>query len=142
MTALIEKLGALHPALVHFPVALVLTAAVAEWLYATRKSQFFGDAARFMIAAAAWVSIPAAVAGFAASSGRTFPPELQGAFTLHRIVGITTPVLAILTAGLCEGTRRSGQVWEQALYRVFLALAVASTVAAGFYGGLLGHAAR
>jgi hypothetical protein len=49
-------------------------------------------------------------------------------------------VLAFLAYGLEEGTRRSGQVWEQALYRIFLLLAAAGAMVTGFFGSNLAHA--
>ena len=134
-----DLLGDLHPFFVHFPVALILFAAVAEVLFVVRKDQSFGGAARFMIHAAALMSVPAAIAGFAGASGEQFTGTALRLFAVHRIVGITTPVLAFLASGMTEGSRRSGQVWEQGLYRVLLALAVISVAIAGYAGALLAH---
>lgn len=141
MEGVIEFLGRLHPALVHFPVALVITAGVAEALYVARKERYFADAACFSLTAAAWVSLPAFMVGFAAAAGETFAPELQRTLTLHRIVGVVTPALAVLAAGMAHSARRTGQVWEQMVYRVFLVLAVVSVVLAGALGGQLVHGA-
>lgn len=134
-----HTLGELHPAIVHFPVALTLTAFVAEMLVLGRKRQWYADAARFMIVAAAATAIPAALAGFAAASAEEIAPALAGAFAVHRVAGLVTPPLAVLAAGLALGTRRSGQVWEQILYRVFLTLAAASAAVAAVAGGWLAH---
>lgn len=133
----IRVVGRFHPLLVHFPVALILTAAAAEILYAVRKRQEFGTAALFLITAAAWMSMPAFIAGFAAAAGRAFEPDLQRALSVHRIAGVVTPMLAVMAAGMGQSTRRSGQVWEQMTYRVFLALAAVAVIAAGWYGGKL-----
>jgi uncharacterized membrane protein len=136
---ILESIGRLHPALVHFPVALVLTAAAAEALYMARREQRYGDAARFMIAAAAWLSVPSAVAGFAAAAGRTLDPAVEGAFSIHRVAGTALPILVFLVYGLGEGSRRSGQVWEQILYRLLLLAAAVCVVVAAYCGGLLQH---
>ena len=135
MNALIHEIGEFHPALVHFPVALTLTAAVAEALYMGRKSGRFGDAARFVLAAAVWLSVPAAVAGLMAGESEAIPDALAGTFAVHRIAGLVAPVLIILAYALGEGARRSGQVWEQGLYRLVLLLAAVCVLIAGFYGG-------
>ena len=132
-------LGDLHPVLVHFPIALILVAAVAEAMFISTRQTEFGDAARFMVFAAAWMSIAAALAGIAAASGETFTPELGRAFTVHRAAGIATPVVTLLAAAMAGGARRSGQIWELMLYRVLLFIAVLGVGIAGFYGGELAH---
>jgi len=136
---MIEFIGNLHPFLVHFPVALILCAAGAEGAFVARRDTRWGNGARVMILLAAWVSIPAAAAGFAAASGENFTGEMARAFTIHRIAGISTPVLTVLAAGLAEGSRRSGQIWELFLYRAILLLAVISVIVAGVEGGELVH---
>lgn len=132
-----QVVGTLHPVLVHFPVALIVTAFVAEMLFVSKREKWFRDAARFMINAAAWVSVFAAAAGFALAAAMSFDPELATAFTIHRIAGVATPVIVFLAAGLGESARRTGQIWELLLYRVFLALAVVAVAVAGLNGGLL-----
>ena len=136
---MIDAIGSLHPFLVHFPVALILCAAGAEGVLVARRDVRWGNAARVMLLLAAWLSIPAAAAGFAAASGENFSGEMARAFSIHRVAGIVTPVLVVLAAGLAEGSRRSGQIWELFLYRIVLALAVVSVIIAGIEGGELVH---
>jgi uncharacterized membrane protein len=136
---MIEFLGRLHPFLVHFPVALILAAAVAEVVYVSRKNRYYADAALFAVTAAAWVAFPAFLVGFAAASGQVFEGDVHRAFAVHRVAGIVTPMLAFLAAGMGHSTRRSGQVWEQMTYRLFLFLAAVSVLVAGAYGGVLVH---
>lgn len=128
-------LGRLHPVLVHFPVALVLVALVAEGLCIARRDGRYADTARFLILAAAWLSVPAAVTGLIRADSMTFDPTQARLFAIHRVAGIATPVLVFLCAGLGEGARRSGQIWELMLYRVVLVLAAVSTAVAGYFGG-------
>jgi uncharacterized membrane protein len=139
VSEVVHELGQLHPALVHFPIALVSLAVVAEALYMARKRQWFGDAARFMIAAGAWMAAPAAAAGLAEASGEAYTGEAARAFSVHWVCGVAAAVLAFLAYGLGEATRRSGQVWEQALYRLFLLLAAVCVLFAAYFGGVLGH---
>jgi uncharacterized membrane protein len=131
--------GFVHPFLVHFPVALIVVGLVAEILCIARREGRYADAARFMIVAAAWISIPAALTGFARADTITLDASEQSLFAVHRVAGIATPVLAFLCAGLAEGVRRSGQIWELMLYRIFLVLAAVSAIVAGFYGGEIVH---
>ncbi len=140
-TGLVDFLGRFHPFLVHFPVALILAALVAEALCVARRDGRFSDAAAFMVTAAAWVSVAAAGTGFARAGSMTLTPDQSGLFAVHRIAGIATPVLAFLAAGLAEGVRRSGQVSEQIFYRFVLVLAAACALIAGYYGGELVYGA-
>ncbi|HEX6790317.1 MAG TPA: DUF2231 domain-containing protein [Candidatus Krumholzibacteria bacterium] len=128
-------LGRLHMALVHFPVALILMAAVAELLCITRRDGRYSDVARFMITAGAWISIPAAATGFFRADTITMNDAEQSLFAIHRVAGIATPVLVFLCAGLAEGVRRSGQIWELFLFRAVLLLAAVSAAVAGYVGG-------
>ena len=137
-----DAVGRFHPFLVHFPVALILCAFVTEAVAASKRSERLGDAAAVMITIAAWVSILAAVAGFARASTHTVEPELQSIFAVHRIAGVAVPVLAFLAAGLVAGVRRSGQVWELFLYRAVLALAAVAAAIAGHHGAELVYGAH
>lgn len=141
-TGPVDFLGRLHPALVHFPVALILTAVLAEALCVVRRDARFAEASGFMVTVAAWVSVAAAATGFARAGSMSLTPDQAGLFAVHRIAGITTPVLVFLAAGLSEGVRHSGQVWELFLYRFVLLLAAASVIVAGIYGGELVYGAR
>ena len=60
-------------------------------------------------------------------------------FSVHWVLGVAVPVLAFLAHGTCEGVLRSGQVWEQIVYRVFLLLAAVGAAIAAYYGGILAH---
>ena len=132
-----DTLGRLHPFLVHFPVALILTAVVTEAIAVARRDERMGDAARFMITAAAWLAVPAAVAGFARADSVTVAPDLQSTFMVHRIAGTAIPVLAFLAAGLAAGVRRSGQIWELYLFRIVLVITAVAAAIAGHHGGEL-----
>lgn len=130
-----DWLGRLHPGLVHFPVALLVFAFVAEMCCVATRDGRYSDIARFLVNMAAWVAIPAAATGFLRSGTFTMDDAQRHAFAIHRVVGIATPVLAFLVAGLAAGVRKSGQIWELMLYRVVLGMAVVSVVVAGYYGG-------
>jgi uncharacterized membrane protein len=130
-----DWLGRLHPGLVHFPLALIVFAAVAEMCCIATRDGRYSDIARFLVNAAAWMAVPAAATGFLRASSITMDAAEHHLFAVHRIAGIVTPVLAFLCAGLAEGVRRSGQVWELMLYRVVLVMAAVSAAIAGFYGG-------
>jgi uncharacterized membrane protein len=139
MSGIIHEFGELHPVFVHFPIALVVAAAVAEGLYMAKKRQWIGDAARFMIAAGAWMAVPSVAAGFSEASGETFTGEVARLFSIHWVCGVTVAVVAFLAHAMCEGTRRSGQVWEQGLYRICLLLGAVGVLVTSYFGGSLDH---
>jgi uncharacterized membrane protein len=141
VNAVLDVLGGLHPVFVHWPVALISAAAVAEAIYMAKKAEWFADAARFMISVGAWMAVPAALAGFAAASGETFTGETARTFSIHWVGGVAVAVLAFLAWAMGESSRRTGQVWEQALYRVLLFLAAAGVIVTGWFGGLIDLAA-
>jgi len=130
-----DWLGRLHPGLIHFPVALIIFALVAELCCIATKDGRYADIARFLINMAAWIAIPAAITGFLRADHMTMNAAEQHLFAIHRIAGIATPVLVFLCAGLAAGVRRSGQIWELMLFRAVLVLAVVSAAIAGYYGG-------
>ncbi|MCH7549379.1 MAG: hypothetical protein IH969_07590 [Candidatus Krumholzibacteriota bacterium] len=136
---MIESAAYFHPFFVHFPVALIVAAALAEVLHVARRNSAFGSAARFMIIVAAWVSLPTALSGFAAGSVEVLSADQERAFAIHRIAGMATPCLIFLCAGLAMSARRTGQIWELMLYRVFLAAAVVTVTIAGIKGGEIVH---
>jgi len=131
----LDAVGRWHPALVHFPLALLVAAGAAELLGIVRRDGNFGDTARFLVTAAAWTAVPAALAGFARAGAITIPPSAHDAFAIHRIAGIVVAVLAVLAASLAAGVRRSGQIWELFLFRIVLLVAVAFALTAAYYGG-------
>jgi len=130
-----DWLGRLHPGLVHFPVALIIFALVAELCCIATREGRYADIARFLVNMAAWVAIPAAITGFLRADNITMNAAEQHLFAVHRIAGIATPVLAFLCAGLGAGVRRSGQIWELMLFRAVLVMAAVSAAIAGYYGG-------
>ena len=137
----VDLAGRLHPVLVHFPVALILTAFAAEMVFVARRDERFSTAARVMIHAGAWLGAAAALAGFVRADAIVIAPDVQNAFAVHRIAGIAVPVLAFLAAAFADGVRRSGQIWELFVYRIILALAAAAVVVAGYHGGELVYGA-
>ena len=120
--------GRFHPTLVHFPIALLTIAALAEVLGRVRREPFFFQTAWFCLAIGALASIPAAVMGWVlAESGRHNADDLFW----HRWLGVAVTVLACAT--LAFGRRFPK-------YRFALLLAIAALVGiTGHYGGYLSY---
>jgi uncharacterized membrane protein len=136
----IEFLGSLHPAVVHFPIALVVTAAFAEVLHARRRTPPGpSGAALFMLSAAAPFALVSVLFGFAALSGRSFDPGLSAALDLHRVAGVASAAMTALSAGLAASAGRNGERWRLRAYRVILFLTAAAVAVAGHFGAVLTH---
>src|SRR5579862_5854562 len=93
-------MGRVHPLLVHFPIALILIAAVAELVaIATRMPQWRVVAVANIQAGAAF-AIGSAVAGWLLASSRIV--EASPSLEWHRWSGVSTAIVAVgaaLTAG-------------------------------------------
>jgi uncharacterized membrane protein len=130
-------LGRLHPVAVHFPIALLMAAALAEVLYVWRGKDAYAFTARFMLYTASFFAVVAVLLGLAAASGRTFSPDLGFHFGLHRVMGIVTGGLVVLTTGLAYGAKKQGGAWRYALYRVLLMVTVITVGIAAHSGATL-----
>ena len=133
----VRFVGKFHPVAVHFPIALVIAAAVAEVLAAATGSHVFRGAARFMIVLGALCAAVTAALGWAAGAFANYPAGYAQTFSLHRWAGTLTGVLVIISAVLCELSYRRGSRIAGVGYRVTLALAVVLVSVTGYLGGIL-----
>src|SRR5882672_6664944 len=88
--------GHLHPLLVHFPIALVLVAAIAEVVFVTTRSPRWHTVAVANIRAGAVFAVAAAGAGWLLASTRIV--EASPALEWHRWLGVTAAIAAIPAA--------------------------------------------
>lgn len=133
----VRWIGGLHPGLVHFPVALVIAAGLAEAVAMRKRSESYAFAARFMLYVAVSCGVLAAAAGFAAAAGQSFEGRQALNLDYHRVLGIALPVLLFLTIGLAESARRTGEKWQLTAYRILLLLCVVIVVVTAYLGGTL-----
>lgn len=137
-----QKLGRLHPLVIHFPIALLLCACGTEvlsrllrrhagWLQGTTRGTLW-IAATGAITAALFGWLNAAFEGFASAEVDT-----------HRWLGISTAVLSLLTLIASEAAERArARDVTRGARRVLLALLVIAAVIvtlAGHTGGLLAY---
>jgi uncharacterized membrane protein len=123
-------LGHLHPLIVHFPLALLLAAFLAEALGRVRPACETTSAARFCLALGATSAIPAASLGWLLAEELSHRGlELE----LHRWLGVTVAIGSILVW-------RGGRRWPQRHLELLLVLA-AVLGATGHTGGVLSYGA-
>jgi uncharacterized membrane protein len=125
--------GRLHPLLVHFPIALILIAAIAELVCVTNRFPKWHTVAVANVRAAAAFAVGSAGAGWLLASSRIVQasPDLEW----HRWLGIMA-ALAAVAAALATGeiARVPRRMW---LYRAALFLAAALVAVAGHLGAML-----
>ncbi len=127
---IMQKIGHLHPALVHFPIALALMTGVAELLYSWRRNPLYDHAAKFMLVVAAIMVVPTVITGWFFSEGATFSPQMEPYFLAHRALGMITGVWMIATAIMRFKAPRGP-------YLVALVVLVALVATTAALGGIL-----
>jgi uncharacterized membrane protein len=130
---LLHAIGEMHPALIHFPIALALAAALAEVLALITKRDLFSHAARYCIVIAAFGSLVAVPAGWIAGSQDY--GELTGLVNTHRVFGTTAGVFIVATAIVSETARRGRNGTLLLVYRIGLFLSAVLVGLAGYFGG-------
>jgi len=127
-------IGKFHPLLVHFPIALVLTAAAAELVVIATQRQAWRTVAVTNIRAGAVVGVVTAIAGwlFASSPG----VDATTALEWHRWLGLAGATGAIGAALLSSRLQRSSRRLAFG-YRVTLFVSALLVAITGHLGGTL-----
>ncbi len=136
ITKIVNYASKFHPVLVHFPIALGITALLAELLFYFTKGELFRAAGRFSIVVAALAALVAAPLGWAAAAFSNYPTLAQ-TLTLHRWVGTTASILLIGCAILSEISARKNNVKFYQIYIGILLVAALLTGLAGHLGATL-----
>jgi uncharacterized membrane protein/YHS domain-containing protein len=139
----ISFVGRFHPIIVHFPIALLLVALLAEVLFMATGRPVFASATRFLLPLAALGAVTAALLGWAAASGAHFPAELDEVLDTHGDLGLNVAIFSVAVAILREwDERRPGHKWLRWLYRVGLFATAVLVGVTGYYGGVLVYGAE
>lgn len=129
-------LGKFHTVVIHFPIALIVSAFAAEVLGIVRRRKVWRSAARVMLVIGAAGAVAAMPLGWFAGGFYLWDRNLI--LTAHRYLGMAIVVAAPLLAW--AGLRRFHE--DRAGDRIFVALLGALTVAVliqGFLGGTFMH---
>lgn len=129
---LVDFLGRLHPAAVHFPIALFLVAALAELIMIINPTAGVGSSVRFLVWTGAAGGVVAATLGwFAGGMRMSDRSEILG---LHRWTGtgiaITGLVLAYLSSAAVGSSKRI-------VFRVVLVGVAIAILFQGYWGAEL-----
>ena len=126
---ILDLLGRLHPLLVHFPIGLLVVAALLEIIHLQQKNDSLKAGIRAMVYIGAISALFAMIAGLLLVNSGEYGGE---SILRHRNGGIVTSVLSLVTAAL---------LWKNAIsyYRIGLFVTVLSLSISGHWGALLTH---
>ena len=132
----VRLMGKFHLLLLHFPIALLLTAGVAELLSGLRGNRLPSAVVQFCLTVAAVAIVPTVAFGwvYAAAGNGVGEPQLLAA---HRWLGTTAGVWVLGTA-LCA-TRDARYGVRSRSVQVALAVAILLVIATAHAGGLMAH---
>jgi mono/diheme cytochrome c family protein/uncharacterized membrane protein len=128
-------LGNFHPATVHFPIALLTAAAIAELILMVRSKPEFAIVARFCLWLGTLTALVAAILGWFLVG---FPAgDDSWVLTTHRWLGTATVIGAGSGVVLMEVSQRPGRLRTRTWYRAALLVMVALVLLTGFLGGVV-----
>jgi uncharacterized membrane protein len=136
---LVRWLGAMHPAAVHFPIALFLVAAVLEIAALTLRRPVLTQGTRVIIALAAISAIGAVVLGWFAMG---LPGNDDVTHTYHRWLGTSIAGLGLATWWAKEHWIRRPGRGRELIYIGLLTVTAAAILVNALLGGMLTHGVR
>jgi len=130
-TTFFSWLGRFHPVVVHFPIALLISAALGEALFARTQNTLFSNAVRFCIWVGAAGALAAAPLGWMFAGFRLVDDEWV--LTAHRWAGTTTFMATLTLFWVSERTFRAANASRTSL-RVALVGVACLVSLTGFLG--------
>jgi uncharacterized membrane protein len=127
-------LGRFHPLIVHFPIALLLLAAVVEWLASRRRMEGAATLAGLILWLGAISAVLSAMAGLLLGSSGTYAGD---AYDRHMVLGLAVAATSTVSA-LMWSLRDRGARWTR-VQRVLLAISICMLVPAAHFGATLTH---
>jgi len=122
-----------HPLAIHFPIALVIMSAVFMASHLLLRQEIFTQMATITMYWAALLAVIAALLGLARATGAEFPSFLIDYFEWHRLVGLISTGITVLTAILGYRWRSNGSRKSAIVFGLSLA---ANVIAIGITGHL------
>ncbi|MBU2124984.1 MAG: hypothetical protein KJ679_03085 [Alphaproteobacteria bacterium] len=133
---LFRWLGAMHPAAVHFPIALFLVAALLEIAALTLRRPVLTQGTRVIIALAAISALAAVALGWLAMG---MPGNDDVTHTYHRWLGTAIAVLGLLSWWAKEHWVRKPGRRRELVYIGMLTVTASAVLVNALLGGMLTH---
>jgi uncharacterized membrane protein/mono/diheme cytochrome c family protein len=136
MPSILCRVGPFHVVAVHFPIALLIAAALAEFGSLFRAGRTPLSAVRFCVWLGASSAAITALLGWIHAANGNGSHESQ-ILSLHRWIGTSAAAWAVGTIVLSEWDQRHGtrSLW----FRIWLFLGAVLVATAGYFGGTLVH---
>jgi len=115
-------LGKLHPVAVHFPIALVIMALIFVGTRFVLGLDVFDQMAAITMYWAAFFAMVAVLLGLARASGASFPSTLEEYFEWHRLLGLASAGLTVITAYIGLVWRKRGSGRAKLLFKSLLVI--------------------
>ena len=132
-----QLLGRFHVILIHFPVALLIAAAMVEAFAIVRRKSSPHPAAFACLLIGTLAAIVSATTGWAHADYTPFPDQVDTVF-YHRWLGIASAVLGLVVLALHQRAR-AGSVASIRIYQVAAFITAAVVGFTGHLGGTLTH---
>jgi plastocyanin/uncharacterized membrane protein len=129
----VRWIGHFHPAMTMFPIAMLLGAALAEFLLMIRGKAWLAGASRWCVIVGAVGAVITAPLGWAFAIGQGSDRVLE----IHRWLGTAAGAGAVVILFLSEMTHRTNRPGWRAGFRTVLFVAVPLVIATGFLGGAM-----
>ena len=133
---LVKWLGNFHPTSVHFPIALLLAAAVAELFGIGSGGRYPGAAAMYCCWLGAIAAWPTALLGWANAGSVGSDDVVLG---LHRWMGTAVLLVSIVLVVLAYKTRRNPAARRLVTFRAVLVVAAVLVMVTGALGGMVAY---
>ena len=136
---LIAWLGMWHPAVIHFPIALVLTVGLLEAAAALRRQPLYAASNRLLLGIATLGAFVAAPLGWA-SAGMPAADD-ENALAIHRWLGTALPFVILALWWLKRPAEQAARRLASRGYEAALALTVLLILVQAYFGAEVTHGA-
>lgn len=136
---LLAWLGMWHPAVIHFPIALVLTVGLLEAAAALRRQPIYGTSNRLLLGIATLGAFAAAPLGWMSAGMPAVDDE--SALVIHRWLGTALPFLILALWWLRRPAEEAARRLAGRGYEAALALTVVLILVQAYFGAEVTHGA-
>lgn len=133
--SMLRWFGKFHPAAVHFPVAMLIAAAMAELLRAVLGIRWLWDAGRFCAWGGAVGALVAAPLGWFSAGWSIGDDDMV--LGMHRWMGTMVVLWSVLSVVMIESVRRRNTTIRRRLALLALVIGAMLVGTVGHFGGML-----